>query len=322
MILEELKKIIKEDDNFLVSAHINPDGDAIGGMLSAGWLLSKLNKRHIIVVDSIPSEKFSYLADFKKIATYSESLKIDYPIKNLLTVDVPNLERLEKVNKLIPKGTRVINIDHHESNSNFGDINFVDIKACSCTQLVYELINSIGLSLDKDVAEYIYTGLVIDTGRFRFSNTTPKAFEIAAKLAEAGARISFIAEWLYHTNSKETLEGLGVLINSLDMNMNGRVAFVHFDNEYLKSKEGSKVDTEGFVNYPLSIENVEAVAFLQEIEKGRVKVSLRAKNNINVNNIAAVFGGGGHAKAAGCRINGTIEDVKKLLLQEINKRLK
>ena len=321
MILEELKKIIKESDDFLVSSHINPDGDAIGGILSIGWLLNKLRKRFIIVVDSTPSEKFKYLTDFKKIVSYSESLKIDFTIKNLLTVDVPNLERLEKVNKLIPKGIKVVNIDHHESNSKFGDINFIDLKACSCTEMVYELINSFGMSLDKDVAEYIYTGLVIDTGRFRFSSTTPRAFEVAAKLSEAGARVSFIAEWLYHTNSMETLKGLGVLLDSLDMNINGRIAFVHFDNEYLKSEEGSKMDTEGFVNYPLSIENVEVAAFLQETEKGRVKVSLRSKNNnINVNNIAATFGGGGHAKAAGCRIKGTIADAKKLLLQEISKK--
>lgn len=322
MIPEELKKIIKEGDDFLVSSHINPDGDAIGGILSIGWLLNKLRKRFIIVVDSTPSEKFKYLTDYKKIGIYSESLKINFNIKYLLTVDVPNLERLEKVNSLIPKGIKVVNIDHHESNSNFGDINFIDLKACSCTEMVYELINSFGMPLDKDVAEYIYTGLVIDTGRFRFSNTTPRAFEIAAKLSEAGARVSFIAEWLYHTNSMETLKGLGLLLDSLNINMNGRMAFVHFDNEYLKSDKGSKVDTEGFVNYPLSIENVEVVAFLQETEKGKVKVSLRSKNsNINVNNIAATFGGGGHAKAAGCRIKGTITDAKKLLLEEISKRL-
>ena len=322
MIPKELKKIIKAGDDFLISSHINPDGDAIGGMLAIKWLLNKLNKRYIIVVDSTPSEKFKYLTDFKKITIYSESLKIDFNIKNLLTVDVPNLERLEKVNKLLPKDIKVINIDHHESNSNFGDINFIDLKACSCTEIIYDLINLFGMPLDKDVAEYIYTGLVIDTGRFRFSNTTTRAFEVAAKLSEAGARISFIAEWLYHTNSIETLKGLGILLDSLDINMNGRMAFVHFDNKYLKSEDGSKVDTEGFVNYPLSIENVEVVAFLQETEKGRVKVSLRSKNNnINVNNIAAIFGGGGHAKAAGCRINGTIADVKKLLLQEISKKI-
>ncbi len=323
MILEELKKIIKEGDDFLVSSHINPDGDAIGGMLAIGWLLNKLHKRYAIVVDSLPSEKFKYLSDFKKIVTYSESLKIEFNIKNLITVDVPNLERLEKVNRLLPKGIKVVNIDHHESNSNFGDINFIDFRACSCTEMVYDLINSFGMTLDKDVAESIYTGLVIDTGRFRFSNTTPRAFEISAKLLEAGTRVSFIAEWLYHTNSAESLKGLGMLLDSLDMNMNGRIAFVHFDNEYLKSEEGSKMDTEGFINYPLSIENVEVAALLQEIEKGKVKVSLRSKsNNINVNKIAAIFGGGGHAKASGCRISGTITDVKKLLLQEIGKKLK
>ncbi|MEK6590050.1 MAG: bifunctional oligoribonuclease/PAP phosphatase NrnA [Nitrospinota bacterium] len=327
MIPEELKKTIKDDDNFLISSHMNPDGDAIGGVLAIGWLLNKLGKRHVIVLNNPPSEKFRYLSEFEKILSYSDDLKIDFndPNKvwvprNLIVVDSPNLERLENVKKLLSKDMKIINIDHHESNSFFGDINYVDLKAGASTEMIYDVILSFGIPLDKDVAEYIYTGIVIDTGRFRFSNTTPKSLEISAKLLETGARVSYIAEWLYHTNSAETLKGLGVLLNSLEIGANGRVAFVHFDNTFLKRNDISKIDTEGFVNYPLSIEGVKVAAFLQEHEKGKIRVSLRSKDTINVNEIAKVFGGGGHDKAAGCRINGTISDAKRLLMGEIGKR--
>lgn len=326
MVSEELKKNISADDNFLISSHINPDGDSIGGMLAIGWLLDKLHKKYMIVTDSPVSEKFKYLAGFEKIIRYSDNLRMDFydPNKvwvprNLIVVDSPNLERLGKVKRLITEDIQIINIDHHESNSLFGDINCIDLKAGACTEIIYDLIHSLGITLDKNVAEYIYTGIVIDTGRFRFSNTTAKTFEISAKLLYAGARISFIAEWLYHTNSIETLKGLGFLLNSLETSNNGKVAIVCFNDTYLKSEWWERVDTEGFVNYPLSIEEVEVAIFLQEIETDKVRVSLRSKNKINVNEIAKIFGGGGHAKAAGCRINGTISDAKKLLLQEIGK---
>src|SRR3989338_1862719 len=321
MVSEELKKNISADDNFLISSHINPDGDSIGGMLAVGWLLDKLHKKYIIVTDSPVSEKFKYLAGFEKIIRYSDNLRMDFKIKNLIVVDSPNLERLGKVKRLIPEDIQIINIDHHESNSLFGDINCIDLKAGACTEIIYDLIHSFGITLDKNVAEYIYTGIVIDTGRFRFYNTTAKTFGISAKLLDAGARISFIAEWLYHTNSIETLKGLGFLLNSLETANNGKVAIVCFDDTYLKSECWERVDTEGFVNYPLSIEDVEVAIFLQEIETDKVRVSLRSKSKINVNEIAKIFGGGGHAKAAGCRINGTISDAKKLLLQEIGKRI-
>lgn len=326
MIPEELKRIIKEDDNFLISSHINPDGDSIGGILAMGWLLIRLNKKYAIVIDSPPSEKFRYLSGFEKILRYSDNIKPNFTSasgswvpQNLIIIDAPNLERLERVNKLIPENIRIINIDHHESNSAFGDINHIDLKASACTEIIYDLILSFGMPIDKELAECIYTGIIIDTGRFRFSNTTSKSLAIASKLLEAGARISFIAEWLYHTNSMETLKGLGVLLTSLETDADGRVAFVYFDNKYLRTKEGAMMDSEGFVNYPLSIDGVEIAILLQEFEKGRVRISLRSKNKINVNEIAKVFGGGGHAKAAGCRINGTIAEAKRLLLMEIGK---
>ncbi len=322
MSIENLKKIIIENDNFLISSHINPDGDSIGGILAMGWLLDKLSKRNSIVIDSAPSEKFKYLSGFERILKYSEELKLPFEPKNLIVIDAPNLERLEKVNRLFPKDIMIINIDHHESNSSFGNINYIDFNAASSTEIICDLIISCGIPLDKDVAEDIYTGMVIDTGRFRFSSTTPKTFMAAAKLLEAGARTSFIAEWLHHTNSLETIRGLGVLLNSLELAMDGRIAFTHFDVGYIKSKEGSKMDTDGFVNYPLSIEGVEVAVLLQESENGKIRVSLRSKDKIDVNDIAGVFKGGGHAKAAGCRINGTIADAKRLLLQEIGKRIK
>src|SRR3989338_16503 len=138
MVSEELKKNISADDNFLISSNINPDGDSIGGMLAVGWLLDKLHKKYIIVTDSHVSEKFKYLAGFEKIIRYSDNLRMDFKIKNLIVVDSPNLERLGKVKRLIPEDIQIINIDHHESNSLFGDINCIDLKAGACTEIIYD----------------------------------------------------------------------------------------------------------------------------------------------------------------------------------------
>jgi len=213
-----------------------------------------------------------------------------------------------------------LNIDHHVSNERFGVVNYIDPDASSSSEMVHRLIKELGLEISPACAEYIYSGILTDTGRFRFSNTSPSALRSAAELVEAGARPHKVAERMYHYNTEETTRALGRLINSIQLYSNGKVATSQFELEYIKSEAWKRVETEGFVNYPLSIRGVEVAMLLREVEPGVTRASLRAKNAFDVNDLVMIFGGGGHSKAAGCTIKAPLEKAKAALLDEIGKK--
>ncbi|MFQ5560977.1 MAG: bifunctional oligoribonuclease/PAP phosphatase NrnA, partial [Nitrospinota bacterium] len=308
----------KERDTFLLSTHVDPDGDAISSVLAMGWLLDKLGKKNQMVIqDEIPY-KLRFLAGSTKIQTMRKGASLETEPEVVICLDAPNLSRIGTVSDLLPPGVEVINIDHHESNGFFGAVNIVDKKACSSTEIVFNIVEKYTFPLDRDVAEQIYTGILIDTGRFRFSNTTPKALSISSKLLLAGARPDYIAEWLFHTNSFETITGLRELLNTMQLFLGDQLAVSSFSNTFLTELEGNKMETEGFVNFTLSIDTVKVAALLRESEPGIIRGSLRSKTDaINVNKIAGTFGGGGHARAAGFRCEGSVSDVTQKLLRKL-----
>ena len=218
---------------------------------------------------------------------------------------------------------KILIIDHHPSDEPQGTARFIDESASSSAEMVYRLIKADGeFLLDKACAEYLYSGVVIDTGRFRFSNTSPETMRAAADLLEAGALPADIAERLFFHNSHETTMALGRLINTLELHLDKKVATVEFDYEFVSSNEWKKIDTEGFVNHPLAIVGVQVAALLREIKPGVTRASLRAKHGFNVNLLANEFGGGGHAKAAGLTIEEPLAIAKAKLLDAIAIRMK
>ena len=312
--LTEIVSVLRKRDGFLISTHLNADGDALSAVLVCGAILNKLGKTYRIVVhDRIPDERYRFLPGFEKIHPFAQTLD---PVSAdvLLAVDVPNMDRIGDVARLLPEDIFILVIDHHESNEPFGHLSFVRPEASSTCQLLYEVISELNLPLDERMATCIYTGIAFDTGGFRFANTSSEALRIAAEMVDRGAQPDLIADAIFHRRSYESTKRLGRILNTIELHLDGKVSSIYLQGDRSK-------DTEGFIDYAIFIEGVEVAFFLKEEEGDRFRVSLRSKNRINVNRIAQRFGGGGHRKAAGCRMQGRAEEIKALLLEEIARHL-
>jgi len=312
--LSKIVSALKTCDGFLISTHVNADGDALSAVLVCGAILRNLGKTYRIVVpDPAPEERYRFLPGFEEIHSFEQTLD-PVPANVLLAVDVPTMDRIGDVAHLLPEYVSIIVIDHHESNEWFGEVNFVRPEASSTCQLLYEVISELKLPFDERIATCIYTGIAFDTGGFRFANTSSEALRIAAEMVDRGARPDVIADAVFHRRSYKATKRLGQVLNSLELHLDGKVSSI-----YLPGARDQ--DTEGFIDYAISIVGVEVAFFLREEKEGRFRVSLRSKNQINVSRIAQRFGGGGHRKAAGCRMQGRAAEVKALLLEEIARHL-
>jgi len=314
MAISAVEAFLRDNERFLVSTHLNPDGDGIGAAMAVKWLLVKLGKQAEIALESDAPVSLDFFQDYQWVLKYGKDTEGMGKFSSVIMVDTPSMERAGAVSNLIESGAGILNVDHHVSNERFGSVNLIDLDAASSTQMVYEIIRALGMSIEPACAEYLFTGLVIDTGRFRFSNTTAETFRVASELVTSGAIPSRITERLFYYKTLETTRALGKFIDSIDIHLNGLVATAQFDHDYIRSDEWRKTSSEGFVNHALSIQGVEVAMFLREVENGVTRASLRAKNDFDVNKLAGVFGGGGHAKAAGCTIRFPLAQAKSKLL--------
>jgi phosphoesterase RecJ-like protein len=321
MSFSEAAAFIRSHGRFLLTSHVNPDGDAIGAAMGIQWALTRLGKESHIVLDGKPPEIFAFLEGYGQVKSFAESSSLA-PFTAAIFADSPTIERVGSAFRLLAPGAAILNVDHHISNENFGQVNLIPVELSSSAEVVYRLIRELGLTPDRACAECLYTGIIIDTGRFRFSNTSPDTFRVAADLVEAGARPDRISEALYERNTFHTVQALGKFIESLETHFGGKVAVGGFGAEFISSDFYKKVETEGFVNHALAIKGVEVAAFLREVDKGKTRASLRARADFDVNALASVFGGGGHAKAAGCTIPAPLAEAKARLLEEIGKRMR
>ena len=310
-----------ESDRFLVTSHVNPDGDGLACMLACGRVLRSLGKQVWLVTDGLLSPRYAYLPEVDTVVPYRDGLEAELPVANVITLDVPTLSRLERVARLVPKNAAILKIDHHPSDDHFGRFNYVKVDVSSTAELVYSLCLGLGVRFDAALATCIYTGIAFDTGRFRFSNTSAMALGIAGEMVEAGANPQLIAEQLFFEYRPTTLSLLAATLQSLECFCDGRLAVLSLDHGQLGQERYRHEDTDGFVDYAVSTQGVEVALFLREHEPGQVRVSFRAKHDFDVRAVAERFGGGGHRKAAGARFNGTLEQVRTTLIAEIERRL-
>jgi bifunctional oligoribonuclease and PAP phosphatase NrnA len=317
-LAHKVLNFIGRHDDFLLSAHINADGDAIAAVLALSLLLERLNKKYEMVLhDQEPDIRFNYLKNFEKIIHYSDRLKINSTCAIIL--DVPGIKRIGDVQKLLPAKSRIVRIDHHPTEDEFAGLDMVDERASSTTQLIYEIIELAKVEIDQALASAIYTGIVYDTGRFSFSNTTARDMYICGKMIELGVDPAEINNRIFFENSFDALRTIGKGLASMESHLNGAVNIVYLDYGSMKNNNQGEIDE--LANYSVAIRGGQVGLFIREIEAGLHKISLRSKGKVDVNQVAKVFNGGGHARAAGCRIQGSKAEVIKLLLAEIEKRL-
>ncbi len=309
--LISVEEFIKLNDDFLIVSHVHPDGDTISSSLAMGYILNHFGKSFEIVnQDPIP-EKFNYLKMYSKIMRITD---INKKYTNIITVDIADIDRAGKINGILNKDISILNIDHHFTNEGFGKVNLIMPSAASTTEVIYYLVNKMNITFDKELATYIYTGLLTDTGGFRYSNTTSNVMRIAAEMLDYDISPGYIAEITLEMMTKEFLEILKKALANIEFEGDNMIAWTILSYcDVLNSNE----DTEGIVSYTRNIEGVEVGIFIKEICQNEFKVSLRGKSYIDVASIAKIFGGGGHIKAAGFSYKGSLEELKDKLLFEI-----
>ncbi|MBI5179657.1 MAG: bifunctional oligoribonuclease/PAP phosphatase NrnA [Nitrospinae bacterium] len=322
MEFEKAIEFLRTRDNFLLSSHVNPDGDGVGSILGMLGLLQKLGKNYTVITEDKPQEKLSFLQRFDEFTPYNHEMKGKLSFSSAIIIDSPHLERIGTPAQLLAKDAQILNIDHHVSSERFGTVNLIIPSAAASAQVVAGLFDRLKIAIDQDSADALYVGLSVDTGRFRFNNTTAEVFRLAARLVEAGVQPDLIADELYYQTSMANKTGLAKVLESIELHFDGKVATSFLGHEFLNSPDGKDVDTEGFVNQPMSIEGVLVAVLIRENEKGKTRVSLRSRNDIDVNAIAGQFGGGGHVRASGCRMEGSIQEVKAKLLAAIGPHVK
>jgi len=316
-IIESVKKARR----ILVTSHLDPDGDSIGSQLALrDWLRDSGKEVRIINQGKTPS-KYLFLDEESAIEDFDSAKTIDWIVDLIFILECPNLERIGEVKKLLKEGTKVINIDHHPDNSFFGDIIYVDTQASALGEIIYELLIYSGYRLNKLTATQLYAAILTDTGRFRFSNTTPKALRIGAELINLGANPREINNLIYYNNSNASLKLLGFLLLNLETYTDGKISSLVIDQQTLKELKVSKEDTEGFVDYSLFLKGTEVGVLFTQKNDSKTKVSLRSQNSFDVSALARAFGGGGHRNAAGCTVDQDLNSTKELILKKIEEEL-
>jgi len=318
MTLDNVLEEINKAEKIVILTHETPDGDAIGSSLAVMHAIKLLGKEADVIIPEY-SNCFSFLPGIEKIKSESDIERYDLAI----ALDCADNKILNGNEKYFEIAKRKIVIDHHSSNKMYGDINFVNPVAPACCEILIGMFDYFGIELTKEIGTCIITGIITDTGGFDY-NTNAETFDFAAMLLRKGINISEVYRRVLKTKTRPNFELRKLAENRLEFLEDGKVTFSYITLEDEKNVNAKTGDHEGLVENGRDIEGVEVSIFLHEKEgkSNGFKVSLRSKEYVNVSDVCLMFGGGGHARAAGAFLNGTIEQIKEKIMVEIKKQLK
>lgn len=317
MTLDNIIEKIKQAEKIVILTHETPDGDAIGSTLSMKMALKQLGKEADVIIREYP-RVFDFLPGRNDIKSDTDTEKYDLAI----SLDCADFKRLVG-NEYFEKAKQTIVIDHHGTNKMYGDFNFVNPVAPACCQILIGMFEYFDIKIDKELGTCILTGIITDTGGFRYSGVTPETFEFTADLLAKGVNVSDIYKRVLETKTKPNFELMKRTIDRMEFLEDGKVTFTYITNQDLKEVNAGIGDHEGLVEIGRDIEGVEVSIFIRqkEQEENAYKVSMRSNEYVNVSDVCFRFGGGGHEKAAGALIQGDIEQVKQKILNEVRKVL-
>jgi phosphoesterase RecJ-like protein len=319
-ILTEIARTIEGSTRFFLTTHVNPDGDAIGSLLALNCLLLGHGRDVIAFVAEPIPDNFRFLPTCDTVVnsldgiadkSFDLAIVVDSTDWERTGYDIPSMVRLDKV----------VNIDHHVSNNSFGDINYIDPKASAVGEMLYDVIDALGMAVDARIAACLYTAIMTDTGSFTYSNTTARAFEISEKLVRCGARPAKIAEEINENYSFSRLELLRLALFSLEFTGGGRIGSMTITQQMFRETGTGPHMIEGFIDYPRFVAGVKVAVLFRELPDGGYKVSFRSRDSLDVSRIAGHFGGGGHVNASGCTILEDLSTVKKEVFSVTRKSL-
>ena len=324
MSLQSIKEEILKAKKIGLSFHTSPDGDAIGSTLSLLKALRTIGKDAYIISRDVIQDNLSFLSLSEEID--GNTLEPDQYTDLVIVMDCGNIERISA--NLDKYNGKIINIDHHLSNEQYGYINYVDPKAAATAEISYLLIKELGIDLSKkdennlEMAKAIYTSLVTDTGSFRHSNVTKRTHAIASELIGLGLDNSKVHSSLFDNREFNKIKLMGYVLSNLELALNNKVAVMEIPYHILEKFDLLTTDTSDIISFGLGIKGIEVAILLKESEKG-IKTSLRSKNNVDVRKVAEIYGGGGHIKAAGAIQKGVnLEEAKNNLLKTIKEEMK
>ena len=302
---------IRQRQRFVVTSHARPDGDAVGSSLAMAYALRQLGKDVRVVSRDAPPPPLLVFPGVPEIEIVNEIGDAADAVIVMECGDVkrPGIEGVES--------GYVINIDHHPGNLLYGALNWRDLSAAACGEMVFDLVSELGVPLTYEIALHVYIAILTDTGSFHYSNITPRTFDICRLCMEAGVSPPAVARSIFDANNLGRLKLFGAVLNRMHLDPTGRIATLSVDKQLTHDCGGTYEDTEGLINLPLTVKEILAVVFFKEIGPGDWRVSMRSKGNIDINAIAKEFGGGGHKNASGCSANGDLETLQAVFEQKI-----
>lgn len=322
MSLEKTIACIKSNKNFLITSHLNLEGDAIGSELAFYKILKAQGKQAIIINEADLPCEYNFLSGTKFIKKFRKNLK-DMKFDCFVVLDCSDLKRCGEVYKLNTGGMPILNIDHHISNQRFGDINWIEPAASSTCEMIYKLYKRLHISLTRDIALSLYVGIFTDTGSFRYPNTSAFTHHLVSKLLKYNLDITQIYKNIYENIPFSDMKLLSKILPTIKRGIDGKVAWFQIKQNLLKNKKISFDLTEHILSFARAIKGVEvAVIFKENLgTKCEIRVNLRSQGKVDVNKIAQFFGGGGHKTSSGATVKGKIETVRSKVLAKIRESL-
>ena len=317
MTLDEIYKEIQKAESIVIITHESPDGDAIGSSLALKLALESIDKEVDVIIPEY-SETYNFLPGIQDVISDSEIKNYDLAI----SLDCATFKRIAG-SEYFENAKKTIVIDHHGSNNMYGDLNFVNPVSPACCEILEGIFDYFDINITKDIGSCLLTGIITDTGGFKYSSTTAETFEFAADLLRKGVDVSDIYKRTMDTISRANFELTKRVMDRMEILEDGKITFSYINKKDEEEVGAQTGDHEGLVDVGRNLKGVEVSIFIRQKEDGtdEYKVSMRSTGDINVSDICLMFGGGGHPRAAGASIIGNVEEVKEKLLKQIRKVL-
>ena len=313
--INDIAKEIKARDNFLLLSHAIPDGDSIGSLLGMYQILKNLGKKSCMLLNDPVPRIYNYLPGSSEVMSPAQ---FDGVVENVIFLDCADEDRAgQELLPLLSSRTFTINIDHHQSNTMFGDLNYIQPNMAATAEMLYHLVKALPVEITPPLANALYAGIVQDTGSFHHSNTRAETFRIAADLLECGVDLATTRINLFESKSRAEMSLLICALKSMQFSADGKMAWMTVTYKEAENLGVLDLHPEGIINHTLMIEGVEVGMLFRETKPGTIKVGYRSKGKVDVARLASAFGGGGHRQAAGVTMEGTMKKIKDQVINAV-----
>ena len=312
---EGFESFLEQAQEFLITAHVDPDGDAVGSCLGLLLALRHRGKEGHVILDSPLPDSLTFLPESEGIRSPDQVTK-RFP--HAFVLDSSSLERVGRVaTQNLTPDARIAVIDHHWGNGGFGAPRLVNPEASATAELVYDLLESWRVPFSPEIATCLYTWILSDTGGFRFANTSARTLRVSARLVEHGVNAATVAEAIYATKTAPSLRILGLALASLETKSGGTIGAMTISRAMFDQAGAKPEDADGIVQYAKALAGARVGVLIQEVTPGEIRASLRSDGTVDVNEVASHFGGGGHRNAAGLRVRGVLEEVRSQIFHAL-----